>query len=124
MGHELKGQVKEGSAKVDKLQVQVEEVQGRLTHVQGKLLAAEAELNTKSEVVLALEAAKASQRVDLESHIQTVTASLDTATVQLSKLQGQLDQVGAENTSKKEKIVQLETKLSEQEARLSQGNTR
>lgn len=47
----------------------------------------------QSELLLASDAAKASQRVDLENHIKTANNALDKANTQLTAVKGQLEQV-------------------------------
>ena len=55
----------------------------------------EVELETKADLLRASEAAKASQRVDLENHISTVQAAADQAQAELNTAKQQLEQVGS-----------------------------
>lgn len=57
----------------------------------------------QAELLLASDSAKASQRVDLENHIKTVTSSLEKANSQLAGVKTQLDQVNITSRSNKKK---------------------
>ena len=55
----------------------------------------EVELETKAELLRTSEAAKATQRADLENHISTVQAAADQAQAEVNAAKQQLEQVGS-----------------------------
>ena len=71
----------------------------------------EVEVETRAELLRALEAAKVTQRTDLENHVATVQTAADQAQAELGTAKQQLDQVMLiihHSTFKKTLLSQIE----------------
>ncbi len=76
-----------------KLESQVREDGEMLVAIQKKIAILESDVKAKTEVLLATEAAKNTQKADLENHVQTIQNSLDEKTTELTGTKTQLSQV-------------------------------
>ena len=105
----VKDQLQQAESKSDGLEVRLNERSKQLMSVQENLLKIEAELETKSSLLLASESALVLQREKLTSRASTLESQLEQANLQMKQFQDEM-------TTKSEKLFYVEAALVDERA--------
>uniref|UniRef100_A0A4W5LTG0 Early endosome antigen 1 n=1 Tax=Hucho hucho TaxID=62062 RepID=A0A4W5LTG0_9TELE len=98
---------------VQAVETSIKEVNAQLTESREKVAQLDTQLKAKIEMLLSAEAAKATQRVDLENHLETAQHALQDKQQELSKSQACVEEQGRRLQARQEQCGQLEASLKE-----------
>uniref|UniRef100_A0A8C7UMS3 Early endosome antigen 1 n=1 Tax=Oncorhynchus mykiss TaxID=8022 RepID=A0A8C7UMS3_ONCMY len=95
------------------VETSIKEVNTQLTESREKVAQLDTQLKAKIEMLLSAEAAKATQRVDLENHLDTAQHALQDKQQELSKSLACVEEQGRRLQARQEQCGQLEASLKE-----------
>uniref|UniRef100_A0A8C7FCF1 Early endosome antigen 1 n=1 Tax=Oncorhynchus kisutch TaxID=8019 RepID=A0A8C7FCF1_ONCKI len=98
---------------VQAVETSIKEVNTQLTESREKVAQLDTQLKAKIEMLLSAEAAKATQRVDLENHLDTAQHALQDKQQELSKSLACVEEQGQRLQARQEQCGQLEASLKE-----------
>lgn len=105
---DIKGQLDAEKDHTQTLELSVNEKTEKVANCQLRIQQLEGEIQTKVELLHASEAAKATQRADLENHLQTSRNLVEEKINEINRIKQELSQTAEELTTKKTRIEQLD----------------